>query len=61
MSGRTLGERVDELVAALDAVDAVDPEVAHGDADRLLLEFVPPRVEAAYERLVERCRWWATA
>ena len=49
-------------VAKLDAIDGGrDPEGAHGEADKILLRMVPPEVAAAYRRLVDRARWWATA
>lgn len=56
----------EEAVAALDAIapDAPtggDPDGNHGEADKILLAAVHPDVAAAYERLVERSRWWATA
>jgi hypothetical protein len=38
-----------------------DPEVAHSRADDILLSMVPPEVKAAYEELIEGCRWWAFA
>lgn len=48
-------------VMALDAIDADDPEGAHGCADEILLALVEPEVRDAYRRLVERSAWWATA
>ena len=51
----------EEAVAALDAIDGGDPDGAHGEADKILLAYVDPSVAGAYERLVERCAWWATA
>lgn len=50
-----------ELVAALDAIDNSDLETAHKEADSVLLDSLPPEVGEAYERLVDRCRWWAHA
>lgn len=50
-----------EVVAALDSIPGSDPDVAHSEADRLLLAFVPAEVYDAYRRLVLRCDWWATA
>jgi hypothetical protein len=38
-----------------------DPEMAHYDADVILLDCVDPTVRAAYEALVNRCSWWACA
>lgn len=48
-------------VQQLDAINGHDPERAHGLADDVLLSCVPAEVRDAYERLVERCGWWATA
>jgi hypothetical protein len=54
----------EEAVAALDAIQPPeqrhrDAEGAHCDADEVLLQFVPPEVSAAYQRLVERVgAWW---
>lgn len=47
--------------AALDAITAGDPDGDHGEADRILLAVVPVEVSDAYERLVARSKWWATA
>jgi hypothetical protein len=52
---------VEEAVAALDALNASDAEVAHSAVDDILLELVPPEVKAAYDRLVARAPWWACA
>lgn len=52
----------EEAVKALDAIDGNDdPEVAHVEADRVLYTIVPPEVQAAYDRVLNRTRWWATA
>lgn len=51
----------EEAIAALDAIDGSDPEKAHGEADDVLKKAVDPRVREAYERIVARCSWWATA
>lgn len=50
-----------EAARRLDCIGSADPEAAHSDADKILLELAGPDVRAAYERLVERCRWWASA
>lgn len=50
-----------EAVRRLDAIAGGDPEVAHGEADRVLLEFAPPTVREAYARVQARCPWWAGA
>lgn len=46
---------VARAVAALDAIDGEDPEIAHGEADGILLEFVPAEVRDALGRLHNRC------
>lgn len=51
----------DDAVAALDALDVSDPEAAHGAADEILLSVAPDIVRMAYQRLVARCPWWASA
>lgn len=38
-----------------------DPEVAHVDADAVLMAFVPARVRDAYTDVMLRCPWWAFA
>lgn len=42
-------------------LDASDPEVAHANADDILLANVDPLIAAAYQRLAARCKWWAYA
>lgn len=54
-------EMISAAVATLDAVSAGDPEMAHVKADQVLLALVPNEVQQAYDRLVERCDWWAFA
>ena len=51
----------DELIRRLDALDGSDPEVAHGDADRLIEEALPEEVRQAYVRVQRRCRWWGSS
>lgn len=46
---------------AIEALDAADPEAAHGNADDILLANIHPEIAAAYIRLVERADWWAGA
>jgi hypothetical protein len=48
-------------VATIDALDASDPERAHGALDDVLLEFAPREVRLAAIRLIARCDWWAGA
>lgn len=50
-----------EIIEALDAIDPGDPELAHGQADDLLLEAVPAEIRDAYKRVADRCHWWAGA
>lgn len=50
-------DRLDAIAAAM----SDDPEIAHSEADAVLLSVVDPAVKAAYERVVAACRWWATA
>lgn len=50
-----------QIAALIDALDATDPERAHGLADDLILDAVPAEVRAAYMRLVARCEFWAAA
>lgn len=50
-----------QAVNSLEAISGDDPEAAHSEADAILLAFVPAEVAHAYERLTNRCRWWATA
>jgi hypothetical protein len=55
------GERtvvVDRLTAL---IGALDPELAHAQADELLLSLMPPEVAEAYQRLKEASEWWAHA
>lgn len=50
------------VVSALDAIDpAEDPEQAHALAEKVLLAALGPEVRAAYDRLVARAPWWASA
>lgn len=45
----------------IDAIDGIDPDGAHSEADDILLRVVPDEVHDAYVRLMDRCSWWATA
>jgi hypothetical protein len=49
------------VVAHLNGLNTDDPERAHATADADLLHAVHPEVAAAYQRVVERTRWWACA
>lgn len=49
------------IIEELDAIAGDDPEVAHSQADGLLLEAVPTEIRDAYKRLVDRCEWWVDA
>ncbi|MCM0622492.1 hypothetical protein [Nocardioides bruguierae] len=55
------GPEPDSAVARLDRIDGSDPDAAHGTADDVLLTEVPPDVAAAYQRVIDRCSWWAGA
>lgn len=48
-------------VVALDGIDVSDPERAHSEADELLRAWAPREIREAYDRVAERCRWWAGA
>lgn len=51
-----------EAVAELDLIAGDgDPEADHGFADKVLLATVDHEVREAYDRLVQRARWWASA
>ena len=52
---------VELVVKEFDALDVKDPEKAHSQADDLLLALVPADVREAYQRVVERARWWGAA
>lgn len=52
---------VQVAVAALDGIDVSDPERAHAQADELLRAFAAREIREAYDRVAERCRWWAGA
>lgn len=52
---------IDVVVAQLDGIDTTDPERAHSEADRILLDNVHPDVRAAYQRVADRSNWWATS
>lgn len=60
MSGLSMSQQ-DAMISALDAIDATDPERAHGIADDILRDAAPEEVRQAYDRLVRRCEWWAAA
>jgi hypothetical protein len=50
------------VATALDLIDPTgDPEAAHDEAERIMLAALGPEVKAAYDRLVERAPWWASA
>ena len=50
-----------DVIERLNAMTGDDPERDHSDADDLLLSLVSPAVRNAYEALVQRAGWWATA
>ena len=52
---------VNQLVAAIDALDGNDPERAHSELDALVLSIAPAPVREAAKWLEERARWWGAA
>jgi len=59
MGERKMSEQeIADFVAALDAISSDDPEAAHGDADDILLQCVPPEVRDAWLRLNEGTVFW---
>ena len=50
-----------DVIAAFRAIDTSDPERAHEEADRLMLEVAAPYVAEEYQRIVGACSWWATS
>lgn len=56
-------QRLDQEWAArqIAAIDTSDPERAHDQADQIMLVNSHPAVAAAYNDLMERCAWWASA
>ena len=60
MSAKTMTAK--EAVRRLNLISGSgDPEVAHSEADQILLAIVPASVAEAYRQLVERADWWAYA
>ena len=55
----------EQAIFDLGELDARDPEKAHGEADRMLLEFIIfagfADVADAYESVQERASWWGTS
>lgn len=57
-----LGIDQSALAATLDLIDPTgDPERAHAEAEQILVAALGPEVKAAYDRLVDRAPWWASA
>lgn len=56
-----MNRTIQEAVARLEALSGDDGEEDHDAADKILLEAVPTEVREAYERLVKRAEFWATA
>ena len=52
-------------ITKLESLDCTDPERAHSAADEALLTFIKGAgfegIAEAYERVVARCSWWASA
>lgn len=61
MSLDPLDDRTLTAIAALDTIDPSDPEAAHGEADAILLAYVPTELRDAYNRLVAATAFWVTA
>ena len=53
--------KIKEAVNLLNAIRGNEPESDHSRADDILLECVHPEIRKAYEKLVDRAKWWATA
>lgn len=47
-----------EAARVIERIGSDDPERAHGEVDRILLDMAGPEVKAACRRLADRCRWW---
>ena len=56
---------IHDAVEELDGMPDGDPEIAHSEADRVVIELLVSlgagEAARAYGRLVDRCSWWATA
>lgn len=50
-----------DVLEAIQNIPNGDPDRAHSELDRLLLEAVHPRIREAAQALEESCAWWATA
>lgn len=57
----TEADAIAETVRALDAIDADDPERAHSEVDRILMQNVPSEIAEAARRVQSRAPWWASA
>jgi len=53
--------KIKEAVAALDAIDGSDGEVAHSKAEIILYDLAPEEVQRAYDRVEKRSRFWVSA
>lgn len=60
LSGPVSDGNVVRAVRLLDSL-GTDPESDHSAADDVILRLVDKRVRDAYERLVARSGWWASA
>ena len=55
---------IESAVKQLRELDPADPDAAHSQADQIVLEYLKyqaPEIAKAYDDLVGRCAWWATA
>ena len=54
-----------KAIERLDAIDGSDPEMAHAVADLTLIAYLEQighgEVVEAYNRVIDRCSWWACA
>lgn len=50
-----------ETVNDLDAIYETNGEIAHADAETILLRYCHPDVRAAYQRVKDRASFWAFA
>lgn len=52
----------EQLIMKLKALHDLEPEEAHGESDKLLLEFIDdPDITKAIQELIESQPWWACA
>jgi hypothetical protein len=59
--GEAMSAARDRIIARLDAIDTTDPERAHSEADDILLYASDALIAEAYQRVIDRCSWSASA